>query len=158
MKLEDQEFLQLIKLAPLFSIDLVVVNNRRELLVGKRVNSPAKDWWFVPGGRVYKDETLKNAFSRITTSELGMGYDITKCQPLGIYEHFYDVCMLCESTSTHYINTPYLILVNESEIRAPKVQHHSYRWVSLDEVDQDPLIHKNSKLFTPSLFSALNNG
>ncbi|WP_339891713.1 GDP-mannose mannosyl hydrolase [Neptuniibacter pectenicola] len=158
MQLEDQGFLQLIRLAPLFSIDLVVVNNRRELFVGKRVNSPAKDWWFVPGGRVYKDETLKNAFSRITLSELGMEYDISKCQPLGLYEHFYNVSMLCKGTSTHYINMQYLIQVNESETRAPNIQHHAYRWLSLDEVGQDPLMHKNSKLFTPSLFSALNNG
>ncbi len=158
MKLEDQDFLKLIKLAPLFSLDLVVVNNRWEVLVGKRINSPAKDWWFVPGGRVYKDETLKKAFSRITISELGMEYDFTKCLSLGLYEHFYDESMLCKYTSTHYINAPYLIKINESEIRAPKIQHHCYRWVPLDEVAQDPLIHNNSKLFTPSLLSALNNG
>ncbi len=45
---------------PLFAIDLVVINSKQQILLGKRVNAPAKDYWFVPrGGRVYKNETLE---------------------------------------------------------------------------------------------------
>lgn len=156
MRLDDQDFLKLIRFSPLFSIDLVVVNENRELLIGKRVNAPAKGWWFVPGGRVYKNETLRCAFSRITTLEIGESHEMQSCKSLGLYEHFYDESALCEDVSTHYINTPYLIKINKSDVNAPKKQHDSYRWVSLDKVDEDLSIHKYSKVFIPALLLALD--
>jgi len=63
MMLGSEEFLQAIRLMPLFLMALVVLDDKRELLVGKRVYAPAKKWWFVPGGRVFKNETLHEAFS-----------------------------------------------------------------------------------------------
>jgi len=48
-KLGRDEFAEVVKRAPLASIDLVVKNSRREMLVGLRKNEPAKGFWFVPG-------------------------------------------------------------------------------------------------------------
>jgi colanic acid biosynthesis protein WcaH len=50
-------FKDLIENAPLVSIDLIV-RQREGILLGKRVNRPAQGFWFVPGGRVYKNESL----------------------------------------------------------------------------------------------------
>jgi len=69
--LEQQDFMQLVKNAPIFAIDLVVLNEKDQLLLGKRLNAPAKGDWFVPGGRVFKNEALVKAFERITATELG---------------------------------------------------------------------------------------
>lgn len=55
---------------PLISIDLIVENERGEFLLGKRTNRPAQGFWFVPGERVQKDETLSDAFERLTLAEL----------------------------------------------------------------------------------------
>ena len=90
MKLNELEFLKVIELAPLFSIDLIVLNEYSEVLVGKRTNPPAKGWWFVPGGRVCKGEALSEAFSRISLMELGLDLKMDNCQLLGVFEHFYD--------------------------------------------------------------------
>ncbi|RYH91551.1 GDP-mannose mannosyl hydrolase, partial [Escherichia coli] len=37
--LTDEEFINVIKLTPLISIDFIVKNKRNEILLGKRVNS-----------------------------------------------------------------------------------------------------------------------
>ena len=157
MKLDDQEFLQLIKLSPLFSIDLVVVNEERELLVGKRINAPAKGWWFVPGGRVYKNEPLQEAFARIANLEIGQKIEMGDCTLLGFFDHFYDDCALNNDVSTHYINTPYLVQVSKPTIDAPNIQHESYRWVSLDKIETDSTIHNYSKVFLTALLAALKS-
>ena len=57
--LNKQAFTEVIDRTPLVSIDLVVENEKGEILFGLRKNRPAKDYWFVPGGRILKNETLK---------------------------------------------------------------------------------------------------
>ena len=65
MKQEDELVLKIIDATPLISIDLIILNSNDEILLGKRNNRPAKGYWFVPGGRIRKNETLKQALSRI---------------------------------------------------------------------------------------------
>ena len=67
------EFLDVVRLTPLISIDLIVVDDHARVLLGRRVNRPALGAWFVPGGRIHKDESLGGAFSRIVREELGLG-------------------------------------------------------------------------------------
>ncbi len=69
-------FQTIIEHAPLFAIDFVVINEDDEILVGKRLNASAKEWWFVPGGRVFKNEPLSVAFKRLSEMELGIQLEI----------------------------------------------------------------------------------
>ena len=62
MELGDKEFREIIKNAPLVSIDLIVKNREGKILLGLRINKPAQNTWFVPGGRIRKDETLDSVF------------------------------------------------------------------------------------------------
>jgi colanic acid biosynthesis protein WcaH len=70
--LDDGDFLNAIRLTPLVSIDLIVTDGNRRVLLGQRRNRPAQDSWFVPGGRVRKGETLDTAFTRVVRDELGI--------------------------------------------------------------------------------------
>jgi len=70
MYLEKEDFRCLVQHGVLFSIDLVVLDTQNRILVGERVNRPAQGYWFVPGGRVYKNEALMKAFERICLDEL----------------------------------------------------------------------------------------
>lgn len=149
--LEQQDFMQLVKNAPLFAIDLVVLNAKNEILVGKRLNAPAKGDWFVPGGRVFKNETLAKAFERITVAELGRQFSISQAVFLGIFEHFYPDSIFGNKFSTHYINATHLLEIKNEEFELPKDQHQSYRWLSLGEIKQDSTVHKYSKTFIKSL-------
>ncbi|MEG1251614.1 MAG: NUDIX domain-containing protein, partial [Citrobacter sp.] len=64
MELPLDIFQTIVQNTPLISIDFIVKNERDEVLLGKRVNKPAKGYWFVPGGRIFKNETIFQAFKR----------------------------------------------------------------------------------------------
>src|SRR5712691_12552854 len=87
--LDDQEFATIVRLAPLVSIDLIIRDSNRNVLVGVRNNEPAKNFYFVPGGRVRKDETLETAFARIVAAETGFDADFKHARFLGVYQHMY---------------------------------------------------------------------
>ena len=50
MFLDDSTFATVVASTPLFAIDLAVVDENDELLLGKRLNRPAQGYWFVSGG------------------------------------------------------------------------------------------------------------
>lgn len=49
-----------------------MLNEKNQILLGQRKNAPAKDDWFVPGGRVLKNEPLEQDFKRVSKNELGL--------------------------------------------------------------------------------------
>jgi len=83
--LSSEDFKLVVQSAPLFSIDLVVLNEKNQILVGKRKNAPAKGYWFVPGGRVFKNEPLAEAFARITRTELGIEFEYSSITQRRMY-------------------------------------------------------------------------
>lgn len=152
MHLEKEQFKQLVEYGVLFSIDLVVLDNHNRILLGKRVNRPAQGYWFVPGGRVYKNELLSQAFKRICHSELGQECDYHQAWLLGLYDHFYQDSVFGDDISTHYVNAPYLIKLNEVKLdKLPTEQHRDYRWQNINEIEQDDTVHKYSKIFLEAL-------
>lgn len=140
--------------APLFAIDLVVLNQQNEILVGQRLNPPAKGSWFVPGGRVYKNESLENAFMRISKSELGFVVELSQAKLLGVYDHFYEDSFFSKDISTHYINATHVIYLKQ-QLNLPTKQHGCYRWIAIDSLLDDDKVHKFSKVFLPDLMQYL---
>jgi colanic acid biosynthesis protein WcaH len=57
-KLSRSSFIDVVKRTPLVSIDIIVENRRNQVLLGLRKNEPAKGFWFVPGGRILKNERI----------------------------------------------------------------------------------------------------
>lgn len=151
MWLPDQVFKTVIQSTPLISIDLVVRNEKNEVLLGKRLNAPAKGFWFVPGGRIQKNETLDNAFKRLINEELGLNLDIKRLETkfLGIYEHFYDENVFDELISTHYIVLGYELKINENFLQhTPKLQHKDFIFIS----DQKLIANESVHLYTKKFF------
>lgn len=102
--LSDPDFKSVIKNTNLFAFDFIIEYNG-QVVVGKRNNPPAKDFLFVPGGRVHKNESLHIAFERILKTETGLlPTDFKHIQHIGLYEHIYnDNFFLDDSFNTHYI-------------------------------------------------------
>src|SRR5438445_9092197 len=88
--LDAHTFATVVAHAPLVAVDLIIEDAQGAVLLGLRNNPPAKGYWFVPGGRIRKDETLNTAFARITQAELGPHAPMTQGSCIGVYEHFYD--------------------------------------------------------------------
>ncbi len=150
MWLPDETFKSVIQHTPLISIDLIVRNEQGEVLLGKRVNAPAKGYWFVPGGRVSKNETLDDAFVRLVKEELGIESGVTRADAkfLGVFEHFYDDCVFGSDVSTHYIILGYEIFCSELNIKNQFDQHSDYLW-SLEKIIKE---NTNINIFTKRYF------
>jgi len=86
MRLNDKTLLEIVNSIPLVSIDLVVRNTAGEVLLGKRVNRPAKGNWFVPGGRIRKNELILDSINRISEAELGISLTSGATRFLGVFE------------------------------------------------------------------------
>jgi colanic acid biosynthesis protein WcaH len=148
MFLARNDFAHVIRHTPLASIDLVVRDPEGRVLVGLRSNKPAQGSWFVPGGRVYKDERLDVAFARITRSELGIEIARREAEFLGVYEHLYDDNALDEpGVTTHYIVLAYEVRVDPATLALPNAQHDRFRWLTPDELRRDTLVHENTRAY-----------
>lgn len=147
MYLDEQTFQTVVLSAPLVSIDLVVKNPAGQYLLGRRSNPPAQGYWFVPGGRVQKDETLSIAFSRLCYDELGVEKSLEQARFLGPYEHFYPDSIFGDQVSTHYVALGYELEVNLSLETLPTRQHNRYRWFETEEMLTDEQVHIHSKWY-----------
>ncbi|KQC99348.1 GDP-mannose mannosyl hydrolase [Acinetobacter soli] len=148
MWLPDQVFKTVISSTPLISIDLVVRNNQNQVLLGKRLNAPAKGFWFVPGGRVQKDETLDDAFIRLIKEELGTEVVVKRSEAnfLGVYEHFYKENVFDYNTTTHYVVLGYEIYINDlKNDTLPYIQNSEYKWFNERQLLTSDLVHNFSK-------------
>ena len=142
MKLSGQQFFEVVKNTPLVAIDLLVKNTEGRILLGFRTNDPARDFWFVPGGRIRKEESLDVAFQRIVHEELGIGYNREQARFFGVSENIYDTNFLnIPGVGTHYINLVYEMTLPEMPGSLPASQHQQYRWFTRAEALQEPQVH-----------------
>ena len=145
--LDHETFAHIVEHTPLIAIDLIIKDSESRVLLGRRVNAPAKDHWFVPGGRIYKNETISEAFSRIFFSEIGNELLIEDARFLGVYEHFYKNSFYDKNISTHYVVLAYEINYDFSIDILPKAQHSTYKIVPVKILLQDAEVHSNVKLY-----------
>ena len=144
MFLDTENFKFIVKNTPLVSIDLIVQSNDDQFLLGKRTNRPARGFWFVPGGRVQKDETLDDAFIRLTRNELGIEIHRDVASFMGVYEHMYSDNFSEDNFTTHYIVIAYKIVVDSNDISYPLEQHSSYTWMHRTDILSGSNIHYNT--------------
>ncbi|MFL6586752.1 MAG: GDP-mannose mannosyl hydrolase [Luteimonas sp.] len=142
--LSKDVFLTVVTNAPLVSIDLLVRDPAGRLLVGLRTNPPAQGLWFAPGGRIRKDETLDDAFRRITEVELGRSFQRSDAGPPVLHEHFYAEDFSGGDAGTHYVVLAHVLNVDPDALDLPEDQHSGYRWVDAAEGLADPQIHANT--------------
>lgn len=146
--METNKFLEVIDLTPLVSIDLILQRSDHKYLLGKRSNKPAQGYWFVPGGRIRKNETLDAAMRRISKTELGFEINITEALLLGAYDHIYDDNFTAASDiNTHYVALGYKVKVASDICVHLDAQHTSLQWLSEDELLSAELVHNNTKKY-----------
>lgn len=136
MFLSEKDFSSLVTLGPIISIDLCVIQ-KNNILLGKRTNPPAKDSLFVPGGRIFKNETIQSAIERIIKNELGLNLNQIKEKSfLGVFQHFYEDNFLGNKQfNSHYIVLAYTLLLDKYQPRI-KEQHSEYIWFNGKNYDE----------------------
>lgn len=146
MKLSDDLFESIIKHCPLISIDFVIKDNNMRVLLGKRKNEPAKGYWFTPGGRIFKDESITDACIRILRDELNIHTTDPNYSIFNITEHFYSNNFYNNDFSTHYINIS--MTLHDFDINSivdMTAQHTDIIWLTIPELIRHKNVHFNAK-------------
>ncbi len=71
---------------PIFCVDVVAEDPKGNFLIVRRRNEPARGKWWVPGGRVLKNEPLRRAAVRKLKEETGIAGRFERT--IGLYEFF----------------------------------------------------------------------
>ena len=121
--ISNDEWETIVSNVPIVSIDLLVRHDGG-LLLGKRTNEPAKGYWFVPGGRVLKGETRREAVHRVAEEELNIAVEIV--ESLGAFEHRYESSDVAGVDSKHYLANGYVVDVVDGTPN-PDDQHDEFR-------------------------------
>ena len=124
------DFKNIVRLVPLVSLDVLILTPASDLLLLLRENEPAKNCWFVPGGCVYKNEPLQDAFARIANVELGRELSFNSAHLLGVFDHFYSTNRFSDpSFGTHYVSIAYWVTVEKPFPPRMDDQHDHFRWI-----------------------------
>ena len=153
--LNAETFLTVVSSTPLVAVDLVLVRGSQEVLLGLRNNRPAQGFWFVPGGRILKNEPLQAALARVAEKELGLQLTALPHVPrlMGTFEHFYPDCFAGDvGVSTHYVVMGYLLqLPADFALPQADAQHAELRWWRLTQALDSPVVHNFTKDYLDSV-------
>lgn len=159
--LSEEVFSSACAALPLVSIDLLVTRpgkNGHELLLGLRNNRPAQGWWFTPGGRIRKNESIAAALSRIGQEEIGLNpYCMDNTKLLGLWDHFYTDSAFNSGISTHYVNLPHALHLTAEAAQAvdppsgPRLQHQEWAWMPVEQASIDQRVHEYVRIVLPQL-------
>ena len=150
MFLNNSDFEDVIRKTPMIAIDLCITNNEK-ILLGKRKNPPARNFYFVPGGRIRKSESINKALTRLIYEETGRKIKKeNKIKLIGIFEHFYDDNFLGNRDfNSHYVviaySFPLGILTDVNPDFSDK-QHSENIWVDFKKTTKLD-IHKYTRLY-----------
>ena len=145
--LSREKFLEVVERAPLVSMDLIVWNGTAALL-SRRTNRPAQGYWFVPGGRIRKNEPMRHAFARICRQELGVEGALSDARFLNVYEHFYEDNVAGDPAfGTHYVSLGYVLKMDLPLKSLPPEQHADYKWCTRDFILNYDEVHENTKAY-----------
>lgn len=150
--LPDEVFRTVVASTPLVSIDLLLRRDDGAYLVGWRQNRPAAGFWFVPGGRIRKDERIADAFARISEGELGCAFDLADARLVGLYDHLYPDSVFGETAfGTHYVVLAHRIDVPDGFLPSLDAQHARWEWMAPAALLADPAVHANTRAYFPAV-------
>jgi colanic acid biosynthesis protein WcaH len=147
-KLSHDELAEVVRLAPLVSLDLIIENSAGKVLVGMRNNEPAKGFLFVPGGRILKNERIADAFERIIKEELGIDADYRDAEFIGAFDHMYDTNFARQpGFGTHYVVLAHRIKIDDEAGITADDQHSELLWLDKDELLNNEKVHPYTKAY-----------
>jgi GDP-mannose mannosyl hydrolase len=116
---------------PIVCVDCLVVNDVGNYLLVKRKNEPLKGEYWVPGGRLHKNERLVDAVQRKMREEIGVEVEIL--ESLGFFEEFFEHTAEDAPGGAHSISLLYLVKPKSYDIR---LDDQSVEWGWFKDIPQ----------------------
>ena len=146
--LTRDEFFPVVRNTPLVSIDLIIKDQKDNVLLGLRANEPAKGKYFVPGGIVRKNESIAAAFAQILKVETGLDKPISEANFIGIFEHIYETNTFENPDfGTHYVVLAYELRLGQRPSVISNSQHCDFRWMFATEIRSALDVHPHTQAY-----------
>lgn len=133
-------------------VDIVLLNESQEILLGRRVAFPHPNWWII-GGRMLPGENFEQAASRNVSRELGLRISPSRFQYLCTFSLVWAKrAQPPQENGTHTISITMIITLRNREvalIETKPEEYESLKWFKLQEI-------KNS-CFHPALIMCAKN-
>ena len=139
-KIPDQLYEQILENMPIFCIDMVVYSKGKVLLVKRKEKPAQRDWW-VPGGRLFKEEKLVEGVKRKIKEEVGL--KIKSIDHVGMQEYFSDDGIY-QNLKFHAVAAIYKVEVDEEKVTLDETST-DYKWVSQIDSDLHEYVQKALK-------------
>jgi colanic acid biosynthesis protein WcaH len=138
----------IVRYAPLPSLDLIIRDSGGSVFVGFRNNEPAKNYYFVPGGVIRKNESIELAFARILRAETGCRASLSDARFLGVFQHFYSTNRFGDpSYGTHYVVLAYKLQLDHRPVILLDAQHSETKWMAEADLVSASDVHENTKAY-----------
>lgn len=140
-KIPEELYKEILENMPICCVDAVVVYNNKVLMIYRNIE-PCKNQWCFPGGRIYKNEKMKEAVTRKVLEETGLEVKIIK--KIGVYETMFNRGPFDDlKTGVHTTNIPFLVkpLYKDFKIKLDKTSS-DYKWINKIDKDFHPYIKK----------------
>lgn len=125
----EETYKDILKMMPICCVDLVITYSNKYLLV-KRAKEPAKGQWWLPGGRILKNEEIDSAALRKAKEETGLDCEfVTK---LGVIEGIFSEGPF--GFGVHTISVVCLLKAKTDRIKLDST-HTEYKWN--DKIDNN---------------------
>ena len=121
---------------PIACVDVCIVSENGVLLV-KRKTEPAKNHWWVPGGRVLKGEKLKDCAKRKCVEEVNLLCTIGPI--VHTDETVFDTGP--SNIPVHSINVAFLAIPHSNDLRLDQFSS-DFKWISSISHDLHPYVQK----------------
>lgn len=86
-KLSYEDFLESLRLTPRLSLELIVEDKTKGILLIQRTRVPFQHHWHLPGGFLLKNERISDCLKRLSKNELGKTVRVEEGRFLGLFEN-----------------------------------------------------------------------
>lgn len=77
-RLSNEDFAFIYGKVPRFNVDLVIRTSDNSIILVQRAIEPYLGFWHLPGGTLYKGETINQAAVRVAKNETGLDVEVIK--------------------------------------------------------------------------------
>ena len=123
--LSAERYAEIVRDVPILCVDLIIVGPFNKFLLVERKNEPMAGQFWIPGGRVMRDEPIQAAAIRLAREEVGLELDSIKLH--GIYEEVFEKSAANPATGIHTLSAVYWCVARHSDVKVDD-QSASYRW------------------------------
>lgn len=117
-------------------VDIAVINDLGEMLLGLRSREPLPDWYII-GGRMKPGESFKEAASRNIQRELGIEVDATRFQYLCTCSYVWARrTQHPQNNGSHTVSIIMLLRIARDEISllTPNDEYENIQWMKLEKI------------------------